>query len=172
MPLRMLLWLPKKYQKRSACRSSRSTSAHFCHMSLLIFTFSKYAISLWPLLSSKSSTNDGNHKHSWTAWFLSWSLNIVFSPKNVSNYKHSWSPWFLVGSTDFKNLHISTGNTHILERWWIRWFRIFFIIVVFSMEQYTFWSVHGFIIFDHISLLLHVHVLANIQNFDADLGKS
>ena len=45
-----------------------------------------------------------------------------------------------------------------------------FIIVVFPMDKYTFLSVDGFIIFDHISLLLHV--LANIQNFDADLRKS
>ena len=76
----------------------------------------------------------------------------------------------MVGSTDCKNLHISYGNTQILERPWIRWFRIFFVIVVFPLEKYTFWSVHGFAIFDHISLLLHV--LANIQYFDADLRKS
>ena len=35
-----------------------------------------------------------------------------------------------------------------------------FIIVVFPMEKYTFWSVHAFVIFDQFSLLLHV--LANI----------
>ena len=38
------------------------------------------------------------------------------------------------------------------------------------MENHTFWCVDGFVIFDHISLLLHV--LANIQNFDADLRES
>ena len=43
-------------------------------------------------------------------------------------------------------------------------------MVVFPTEKYTFWSVDGFVIFDHISLLLHL--LANIQNFDADLRKS
>ena len=52
--------------------------AHFCHTSLLIFTFSNCAISLRPLLSSTSFKHD-------------------------SNYKHSGSGPFLVGSTDFKN---------------------------------------------------------------------
>ena len=53
--------------------------AHFCHTSLLIFTFSKCAICLRPLLSSKSFKFDHNYKHSWTAWFLSWSVDIYFS---------------------------------------------------------------------------------------------
>ena len=37
------------------------------------------------------------------------------------------------------------------------------------MEKSTFWRDHGLVIFDHISLLSYV--LANFQNFDADLGK-
>ena len=39
----------------------------------------------------------------------------------------------------------------------------FFIIVVFPLEILKFWSVHGFVIFDHTQLLSHV--LANIQYF-------
>ena len=38
------------------------------------------------------------------------------------------------------------------------------------METPLFFYDDGFVIFDHISLLLHVR--ANIQNFDADLRES
>ena len=52
---------------------------HFCHMSLLIFTFSNCVISLRPLWSSTSFKNGRFYKHSWSSPFLSWSINIDFS---------------------------------------------------------------------------------------------
>ena len=119
---------------------------HFCHKSLLIFTFTNCVISLRPLLSSKSFKTDSNYKHSWTVPFLSWSLNIVFSSKTTV-------------------INISILG---LCLFWLN--RVILGIFIFLKEILKFWSVDGFIIFDNISLLLLV--LANIQNFDADLRKS
>ena len=165
----MLLWLTEKHQilsgpffllecliSKCCCgpqesplyvlrhRRPSSLGPHNLAVVPAILKMRNSVISLRPLLSSKSF-------------------------KNVCNYKHSWTAPFGVGSTYFKNLHISWGNAQILERWWVRWFRIFFIIVVFPMQKYIVWSVYGFVIFDNISFLLHV--LANIHNFDADLRK-
>ena len=93
--------------------------AHFCHTSLLIFTFSNCAISLRPSLSSKSFKNDSNYKHSWSAWFLSWSLNIVFSSKTTVIIS-------ILGVPDF------WLDRHILR------------IFIFPKEIIKFWSVDGY----------------------------
>ena len=51
---KMLLWPPGNSKLRSASFVSKSQVPHFCHTSLLIFTFSKCVISLRPLFSSRS----------------------------------------------------------------------------------------------------------------------
>ena len=100
--------------------------AHFCHTSLLIFTFSNCVISLWPPWSSKSFKND-------------------------RFYKHSWSSWFLVGSTDFHNCSYFQGYIQFLLRRWILENHIFFRIVVFPKENHTFCCVHEFNVLDQFS---------------------
>ena len=62
------------------------------------------------------------------------------------------------------------GYTQNLTRPRIHRDRPCFRIDVFPKDNHTFSCVDGFVIFDQISILLHV--LANIQNFDADLQKS
>ena len=82
-----------------------------------ILKMRKYAISLRPLLSSKSFKNDSNYKHSWSAWFLSWSISIDFSSNNTSNYKHSRSVWFCLCLIIFYVLYIPIGKSHTLLRY-------------------------------------------------------
>ena len=104
--------------------------AHFCHTSLLIFTFSNCAISLRPLLSSTSFKNVSNYKHSWTVLFLSWSLNIIFSsntPVIIS----------ILGLSDF----------------WLD--RLILRIFIFPKEILNFWYVHRFIDFVYIAESLY-----------------
>ena len=70
--------------------------------------------------------------HSWTGWFLSWSLNIVFSsntPVIIS----------ILGVPDF----------------WLD--RLILRIFIFPKEILTFWYVHRFIDFVYISYLLYFH---------------
>ena len=61
-------------------------------------------ISLRPLLSSKSFSNESNYKHSWTVPFLSSSVDIDFSSQNVRNYMHSESFPLLASPTHFRGL--------------------------------------------------------------------
>ena len=84
-----------------------------------ILKMRKYVISLRPLLSSKSFKHDSNYKHSWTAWFLSWSLNIVFSSKTSVILR-------ILGVVDLCCV------------------RLIFIIFIFPKEILKFWSVDGF----------------------------
>ena len=81
--------------------------AHFCHTSLLIFTFSNCAIALRPLWSSKSFKNDRFHKHSWSAPFLFWSINIKFSSKTTGFISLFGVPLFCCRGSIFTILHIS-----------------------------------------------------------------
>ena len=115
---KMLLWAPGNSKLRTRSFVSKSQVPHFCHTSLLIFTFSKSVISLRPLLSSKSFKNDSNYKHSWSAWFLSWSLSIHFSSKTTVIIS-------ILGVPDF------WLDRHILR------------IFIFPKEILKFWSVHG-----------------------------
>ena len=95
--------------------------AHFCHMSVLIFTFSNCVISLRPSLSSTSSNNDSNYKHSWTAPF--WSSSIII---------------------DFRSKTLVIINILGLHPFWSN--DIIFIIFIFPEEILTFWRVQIFMI--------------------------
>ena len=129
-----------------------------------------HAISPRPLLSSKLSKHVSNYTHSWSASFFVLEHRHRFSFKHDSNYLHFRSASFFMCLTDFQFLHISLGNTTFLVRRSIPSFGTYFIIVVFLLENITFWCVDGFVIFHYISILLHV--LGNIQHFDAHLRKS
>ena len=113
-----------KYVLRHPC--SDPWVAHFCHTSLLIFTFRNCAISLRPLLSSKSSKHLCNYKHSRTVCFSSWSPNISFSSKTQLIIS-------ILGLFDF----------------WLD--RLIFRILIFPEEIFKFWSDHGFDAFTSFS---------------------
>ena len=117
--LRMLLGPRKNPLWKVRHRCPDPWVAHFCHTSLLIFTFWKYAIFLRPLLSSKSSKNDSKYKHSWSVWFLSWSLNIVFSSKTYVIISIFGVPDFWL---DRLNFRIFIFPTEILKFWYVRRF--------------------------------------------------
>ena len=104
--------------------------ARFCRTSLLIFTFSNCAISPRPLLSSKSFKNDSNYKHYWSCWFLSWSVDIVFSPKTSVIIS-------ILGVVDFCCVHL------------------IFNIFIFPKEILIFWYVRRFVDFVNIAYLLY-----------------
>ena len=113
-----------------------------------------YAISLRPLLSSKSFKNDSNYEHSWSCGFLSWSISIDFSSKTPVIISILGVPDFWLNDLIFIILHISI---EILKLCYVHRFFDFvniselFRFVVFPMENLTFWYFHGFVISDHIS---------------------
>ena len=83
-----------------------------------------------PFLSSKSFKNGSNYKHSWSAWFLSWSNNIDFSSKTLVNIN-------ILGVPDFCCR------------------RLIFIILHISQEILKFCRVHQFVNFVDMSELLY-----------------
>ena len=110
-----------------------------------ILKMRKCAISLRPLLSSTSSKNDSNYKHSWSGGFLSCSVNIVFSSNTTVIIR-------ILGVVDFCRVHL------------------IFIIFIFLKEILKFWSVHGFDDFASFSYLLYFQ-WKNIF-FGASMGSS
>ena len=90
----------------------------------------KCVITLRPLWSSTSFKNDRFYKHSWSAWFLSWSINIDFSSKTIGFIS-------LFGVPDFWSV------------------RLIFAIVHISKVILNFCYVHGSFDFINISELLY-----------------
>ena len=116
---RMLLWPPGNSQKRTAPFVSKSQVSQNLAVVPAILKMRNCAISLRPLLSSKSFKNDSNYKHYWSPWFLSWSLSIDFSSKTPVIIS-------ILGVPDF----------------WLD--RLILRIFIFPKEILKFWSVDAF----------------------------
>ena len=117
---RMLLWLQGKSTLRSTSCSSLIAWASKCCCSPCHTQNEKVRhLSFRPLLSSTSFKHDSNYKHSWSAWFLSWSLSIHLSSNTTVIIS-------ILGVPDF----------------WLD--RLILRIFIFPKEILKFWSVDGF----------------------------
>ena len=108
-----------------------------------ILKMRKYAISLRPLLSSKSFKNDSNYKHSWSGGFLYWSANINCSSKTQVIIR-------IFGVVDFG-----------LDRLILRLF-------IFPTEILKFWSDHGLYDFASFSYLLYFQLKSTLFGASMD----
>ena len=148
---------PPKYQKRSTQLSFRSTPAHFCHTSLLMFTFQKY-VSCVPWLSP--------HKSSilecplLVALFLILCLTTfswIFCFFGVSNFIGKFLDFIFAIFPLRKYYHCEVHQSFSLY--------LKIVFVVFPMEIRTCWCAHNLLVCATISVLSHV--LANIHFFGA-----
>ena len=76
-------------------------------VAVAILKMRKCVILVRRFLSSKSFKNDSNYKHSWSAWFLSWSNIIDFSSKTTVIISILGVPDFCGRRLIFTILHIS-----------------------------------------------------------------